>query len=125
MIFDSDVIVWGLRGNKRAAITVDMTEDRVISIVSVIEVYQGARSKSELREIQKFLRQLDFRVSPLSESIGIRAAAIVEEHSLASGIELGDALIAATALDAAESLCTGNLKHFRPIKNLSCIPFRP
>jgi len=125
VIFDTDVVIWGLRGNERAGATVDAAESRAISIVSLIEIFQGARSKADLRDIQRLLRSLQFRVLPLAESIGATAAAIVEEHTLATGIELGDALIAATALESGETLCTANVKHFRRIKNLSCVAFRP
>ena len=35
-----------------------------------MELFQGARSKLETRQIQQSLRQLQFRILPLSEAIG-------------------------------------------------------
>lgn len=125
MIFDSDILVWQSRGSLPAARVVNDAAERQISIVTLMELLQGARSKSDARGIQQHLRYLQFRILPLSETIGSTAAALVEEYAPAHGLQLADALIAATAIETGKLLCTGNLKHFRPIKNLSCVPFRP
>jgi predicted nucleic acid-binding protein len=125
MIFDTDVLVWASRGNLRAARTIDAATDRALSIVSFMELLQGARSKLEGRQIRQSLSALRFRVLPLSESIGATAAAIIERHALAHGIQLADALIAATAIETDHPLCTTNVKHFRPINSLSRVAFRP
>ncbi|MEO8595046.1 MAG: type II toxin-antitoxin system VapC family toxin [Candidatus Solibacter sp.] len=125
MIFDTDVLIWATRGNSRAARVIDDAADRALSIVSLMELIQGARSKLEARQIQKSLRQLGFRILPLSESVGSVAAAIIEEHALSHGIQLADALIAATAMQADIPLCTGNAKHFRVIRGMTVVAFRP
>ena len=125
MIFDTDVLIWATRGNPRAARAIDAAADRALSIVSFMELHQGARSKPEARQIRQSLRQLRFRILPLSESIGAKAAAIIEQHALAHGIQLADALIAATAIEMEHPLCTANVKHFRPIGSLSRVAFRP
>ncbi len=125
MIFDTDVLVWASRGNPKAARTIDAASDRALSIVSFMEILQGARSKQEVRQIKQSLRELRFRILNLSEAIGATAAALIEEHALAHGIHLADALIAATAIDAGEPFCTADVKHFRPIAGLSRVAFRP
>jgi predicted nucleic acid-binding protein len=125
MIFDTDVLVWATRGNAGAARTIDSTPDRALSIVSLMELLQGARSKMEARHIRRSLSQLRFHILPLSETIGATAAALIEQHALAHEIQLADALIAATAIEAGDSLCTSNAKHFRPIGALSRVAFRP
>ena len=125
MIFDTDVLVWASRGNLRAARTIDAATDRALSIISFMELLQGARSKLETRQIRQSLRQLQFRILPLSETIGATAAAIIEQHALAHGIQVAHALIAATAIEAGHPLCTANVKHFRPISSLSRVAFRP
>ncbi len=124
MIFDTDVVVWALRGNLKAAHAINDAANRALSIVSLMELLQGARSKLEARQIQQFLRQLRFRVLPLSEPIGSAAAAVISQHALTHGIQVADALIAASALEWDDSLCTGNIKHFRPIRGLSVVPFK-
>jgi predicted nucleic acid-binding protein len=125
MIFDTDVLIWASRGNERAARAIDAAPHRALAIVSLMELFQGARSKLEVRQIQQSLRQLQFRVLPLSEAIGDAAAGLIEQHALAHGIQLADALIAATAMESGLPFCTGNAKHFRPIRRLSCVVFRP
>jgi predicted nucleic acid-binding protein len=52
-------------------------------------------------------------------------APLIEQHAQAHGIQLADALIAATAIESGDSLCTANVKHFRPIRALSRVAFRP
>ena len=125
MIFDTDVLIWASRGNLRAARTIDAATDRALSIVSLMELLQGARSRLEARQIRQSLRQLQFRILPLSEPIGATAAALIEQHALAHGIQLADALIAASAIEAGQPLCTANVKHFSPIRALSRVAFRP
>ena len=125
MMFDTDVLIWASRGNLRAARIIDAAADRALSIVSLMELLQGARSKLEVRQVQQSLRQLQFRILPLSESIGAAAAALIEQHALTHGIQLADALIAATAIASGYPLCTGDVKHFRPIRALSRVAFRP
>lgn len=125
MIFDSDVLIWFLRGDPAAGELVDYTAERFLSVVTLMEIQQGAKSKVEMKTTRDLFRQRDFRILPLSESIGHAAAVLIEEHALSSGLHLEDALIAATAREAGETLATGNLRHFRPISNLELKPFRP
>lgn len=124
MIFDTDVLIWATRGDASAARTITQAQTRVISVVSLMELLVRARSRIEARQIQRSLVDLQFRIIPLSEVIGSVAVALVAEHALSSGIGLADALIASTAIEAGLPLCTANLKHFRPIRTLTCVPFR-
>ena len=125
MIFDSDVLIWFLRGDLGAGDLVDSASERTISIVTLMEVQQGARSKLEMRTTRELFQKRGFRIAPLSESIGHIAAALIEEHATSHGLRIIDALIAATAREAGETLATGNVRHFRVIANLDVKPFRP
>ena len=125
MVFDSDVLIWASRGYADAAAFVQAEEDRTASIATVIELLQGARSKSDLHHIRQFFSLMRFRILPLTESIGQTAAALVEEHTLSTGLQLADALIASTALESDEVLATANIKHFRGIRRLKIKTFRP
>jgi predicted nucleic acid-binding protein len=125
MIFDTDVLIWALRGNPGAARTIDAAADRAVSIVSLMELLQCARSKREVLRIRQSLRQLQFRILPLSEPIGAAAAAIIERDAQSHGIQLADALIAPTAIQAGDFLCTANIKDVRPVDSLSPVAFRP
>ena len=90
-----------------------------------MELLQGATEKRQHGLILDFLREYGFRILPLSENIGHRAAIYIEEYSLSHGLRAGDAIIAATATDHNLTLCTSNLKHYRPIKELKLKVFKP
>jgi len=124
-MFDTDVLIWFLRGNEKAGRMIDATPERTLSLVTLMELLQGARSAQESREIRRFLQRQGFRVMPLTESIGHLALALIEEHGLRDGLQVADSLIAATARESGETLATGNVKHFRRIGNLEVKAFRP
>ncbi len=58
MIFDSDVLIWCLRGNQRAAAAIEKAPYKAISVVSTMELIQGARNRRELGLIRSFLKDL-------------------------------------------------------------------
>lgn len=125
MLFDTDILVWIQRGNHRAAALVDREEERYISVLTYMELLQGAREKRQHEHILDFLSQYSFRIIPLSENIGHRAAIYIEEYSLSHGLQAGDAIVAATATDNNLTLCTSNFRHYRPIKELKLRVFKP
>jgi len=125
MLFDTDVLIWVLRGNAKAARFVDETENRQISVVTLMELLQGARDKHETRLIKRFVVDLGFRTLPLSENTGHRAVVYMEEYGLSSGLRVADALIAASAAENNLTLCSGDKSHYRAIAELELLPFRP
>jgi len=118
VVFDTDVLIWVQRGNAKAAKAIEIEPRRRISILTQMELMQGARDKQEAKLLRTFLADFDFRVLPLTEAIGHRAAVYVEQLSLSHGLRAADAIIAATAVEAAEPLCSANAKHFRTIPGL-------
>jgi hypothetical protein len=125
MLFDTDVLIWVLRGSAKAARLVDETGDRRISVVTLMELLQGARDKHESRLIKRFVVELGFRTLPLTENTGHRAVVYMEEYGLSSGLRVADALIAATAAENNLTLCSGDKSHYRVIAELVLLPFRP
>ena len=125
MIVDTDVLIWLLRGHEKASRAVDAAEAKAISVVSYMELLQGARNKQEVRVIKALLADLQFRLLPLSENIGHRASIYLEEYALSSGMAMADALLAATAVETGETLLTANRKHYRAIAELQMKVFRP
>jgi hypothetical protein len=90
-----------------------------------MELLQGSRDRRETKAIKDFLVDFSFQMLPLTENIGHRAAIYMEEYGLKSGLCMGDALSAATAIENRITLCTGNHKHFKSINDLDLKPFRP
>jgi predicted nucleic acid-binding protein len=125
ILFDTDVLIWFLRGEPAAAKLIDATADREISIISVMEVIQGAQSKPETKTIMDLFAKTEFRIVPLSETIGHAAAGLIQQYTHAHGIDVADALIAATAMGEDAILVTGNVRHFRAIRGLKVQVFRP
>lgn len=125
MIFDTDLLIWCLRGNSLAARAVNNDGSRAVSVVTFMELLRGARDKHDVRTMKGFLSDLHFRTLPLTENIGHRASMYMEEYGLAVALDIDDALIAATAVENGEPLLTGNGRHFRSIKDLDLKVFRP
>lgn len=125
MLFDTDVLIWMLRGNARAAKAVDDTDTRAISVVVYMELLQGARDNAEVRTIKSFLADMRFAMLPLTENIGHRASIYMEEYGLSASMSMADALIAATAVESNDTLITANDKHYRTVNELSIKRFRP
>ena len=125
MIFDTDVLIWVLRGNAKAAKAVDTAGERSLSTVTYMELLQGARDNAEVRGIKAFLSDMQFAMLPLTENIWHRATIYMEEYGLAIAMGVADALIAATAVECNRPLLTGNNKHYRAIKELDLQRFRP
>ncbi|MDD5090129.1 MAG: PIN domain-containing protein [Candidatus Wallbacteria bacterium] len=125
MLFDTDVLIWALRGSVKAARVIDLDSDRLISVIGYMELIQGARNKKEVHLIKSFLKDLRFNQISLSENIGHRAGVYMEEYFLKSGLCMADALQAAAAVETHVTLCTGNSKHYRAIAELELKIFRP
>ena len=118
MLFDTDVIIWFLRGNAAAAEMLAGVKQREASLITWLELLQGVRNKREMAELEALFPRLGFTILPLSESVGKRAADYLKEHVLKDGLVIADSLIAATAVEHGLSLATANDKHFRKLGNL-------
>ena len=125
MLFDTDVLIWVFRGNREAAKVLERSDQRQVSVVTYMELLQGSRDRREVKTVKGFLVDFAFRMVPLSENIGHRAAIYMEEYGLKVAMCMADALVAATAVEMQLTLCTGNRKHDRPIGELEICVFRP
>ena len=61
---------------------------------------------------------------PITEAITQRAITLMESLTLSHGLQMGDALIAATALEHKLAVLTGNTKHFEPVAGISVETFQ-
>jgi len=125
VIFDTDVLIWFFRGNASAAEFLEKQTDREISIISIMELYQGSRTRDESRIIRRFFQDNTFRIIPIDEAISHLAVTLIEDHARNNGLQVADALIAATARETASILATGNVRHFRSIPGLELKAFHP
>jgi len=66
VIFDTDVLIWFFRGNSTAAKFLERQTDRQVSIISIMELYQGSRTREESRIIRRFFQENAFRIIPIN-----------------------------------------------------------
>ena len=125
MLVDTDVLIWHLRGYAQATRRLDQLDALMLYAVSYLEVLQGMRNKAELAAVKKMLERRAATLLPLSEAITLRAIDLMESLSLSHGLQMGDALIAATALDHGLPVLTANVKHFSPVEGLTVEAFLP
>ncbi len=104
-----------MRGHRGAAVRLQALAPWRISTVTYIELAQGCRDKAELERLKKGLAQRATAIVPLTEAISARAAQLIDRYALGHGLQLADALIAATALEHRCTLLTANVKHFGAI----------
>lgn len=125
MIFDTDVLIWYFRGNDKAKEFIHNTIEIAISAITLMELIQGIRNKQELHTLHKFLSTNDIQILYINEEITLHAIHLLEDYALSDGVELADALIAATSLHHGEEIITGNIKHYRCFPNLTLNKFTP
>ena len=99
MLVDTDVLIWHLRGYPQATRRLDELGALTLSAVSYLEVLQGMRNKVELVAVKKMLQHRAATLLPVSEAITQRAIELMEAITLSHGLQMGDALIAATTPD--------------------------
>ena len=125
MLIDTDVLIWYLRGNENAQEIVNANIPFKISVITYMELIQGMKNKRELEILQKFFKKNSIKITQINENISSGAMFLVEDFCLSHSMEMGDALIATTALENKEILLTANDKHYKFIPNIQIQKFKP
>ena len=125
MIFDTDILIWYMKGNELAQTKVEECAPFSISVVTYMELVQGMRNKAELKTFLKFLKKRSVSILHIDQDISARAMFFVEDYFLSNSLQLADALIAATSIQTKELLVTANDKHYKYIPNIQIEIFRP
>lgn len=118
MIFDTNILIYADRGVVSAKELIMGTQQRSISAVTYMEYLPFCRNKHELLVFEKMLKALQFTIHEIDPAISYHARQLVRQFAISHSVEMGDALIAATALAHKELLCTSNSKHFWQINGL-------
>ena len=105
-LFDSNILIDYLNGYDEAAAELARHRDRLISVITWMEVLVGARSDEEAEIIELFLR--DFVVIPLTRAVARGAVEIRQVHRL----RLPDAIVWSSARSESALLVTRNTKDF-------------
>ncbi|HZH33707.1 MAG TPA: type II toxin-antitoxin system VapC family toxin [Pyrinomonadaceae bacterium] len=93
--------------------------DCALDTVVYVELIQGAKNKSEVQKIEKYLTR--FELIHFDETISKKSIELVLAYSKSHNLMLGDAIIAATCLENDLTLITFNIKDFRFIKGLKIL----
>jgi len=118
ILCDTNVIIETLKGDEKTIKIMESIglENIAISSVTVMELYFGALNKRELNKIKKHLKALN--IVHFDSDVSELAVSMIESYSKSHGLQIPDAIIAATALSLEIKLFTLNLKDFRYIDGL-------
>ena len=105
-LFDTNILIDYLNGVEEARTEIDRAGERLISIITWMEVLAGTRDEAEEDVVDMFLR--DFRVVDLTRRVAREAVAIRRTRR----IRLPDAIIWASARTESALLVTRNAKDF-------------
>ena len=117
-LFDTNILIDYLNGVEAARAELDRPAERLVSIVTWMEVLAGSRDDAEEDVIDMFLR--DFKVIDLTRRVAREAVEIRRSRR----IRLPDAIVWASARTESALLVTRNTKDF-PESDLGLrVPYR-
>ena len=120
VLIDSDILTEVSRGRDKAIVSGWIELGRsdsliLISAISVAELWAGARP-SEYKALEALFEALN--CVAVDAAVGRLAGEYLRRYRKSHAVELGDALIASTAVTSGAKLWTRNRKHY-PMKDLS------
>ena len=125
ILLDSDVIIEWLRGRppvtQQMIALIEAHEDLCWTPVSIAEILAGARA-SEDEAIGDLFLMLE--ALPITTDVGRKAGAYLTSYAKSHGLELGDALIAASAFSNDRQFWTLNKKHY-PMRDIRFFSYSP
>ncbi|HRG47820.1 MAG TPA: type II toxin-antitoxin system VapC family toxin [Leptospiraceae bacterium] len=122
ILIDSNILIDIGNKDKQIIETVkelELKNKLSISIITEMEMLVGCRNKIEFQKLDKFLER--FVIYKITESIAELGKDLIKKYYLSHGLEIPDALIAATALNLKIPLLTKNRKDFRFIETLELL----
>jgi len=119
-LIDTNLFIDVLKGKKQAVLQLQALQSTsVVSFVTVGELMQGSRNKSELKEINKLMEL--FEIDYAGPEVIIDALSLLQHYQSKTGLQLLDSIIAATAKNKVYTLVTSDKKHFSKIREISVL----
>lgn len=122
MIVDTNIIIDLLKGHSEAYEFIDshINDDLYLSVITVSEVYPGIKN----REIELFEDLLTlFQLVQVNKKISVEAGRLRRKYLSSHGIEIPDAIIAATANDLKVPVVSLDKKHFSVLSKNLVVPY--
>ena len=118
VLCDTNVLIYAFNGRQQ---TIDQLteiglEQVALSVITVMELFQGARNKVELAQIKKKMSYYD--VVEIDNAISRLASSLVEKFKLSHGLQIPDAIIGAMSVAYDIRLFTYNKKDFKFIPGI-------
>ena len=122
ILCDTNILIEFYKGRAEVIETLSAVgiSNLAVSVVTVGELYYGARDKRELRSLCEHLALL--RQLLIDTDISVLFLGFLEKYSLSHKLSVPDALIAATAVRHSIPLYTKNIKDFRYLPGLTFYP---
>ncbi|MFZ2891465.1 type II toxin-antitoxin system VapC family toxin [Sulfuricurvum sp.] len=120
IVLDTNILIEILKNNTQTLRAVEgLNGGLCISAITVMELYFGARDKTELSKLKKFIEL--FEVIEINADISSQAILLIEKYAKSHHLDIPDALIAASVLVNKLPLMTYNRKDFKYIDGLMLI----
>jgi predicted nucleic acid-binding protein len=118
ILCDTNILIEFYKGNQQIldALRRIGPVNMAVSVVTVGELFYGARDRRELSKIQVHLSQI--QQVALDEDISTRFVDLLGKYALSHKLSVPDALIASTAITKDMPIFTLNVKDFRFIPSL-------
>jgi predicted nucleic acid-binding protein len=122
LLLDTCVLVDYLRNHAPAVEFISQLDDPpTISAMTVAELYVGVRHRREQARVESLMARL--RVVATSADVARQGGTFRRDYQQSHGLDLIDALIAATARVHGTRLVTRNARHFPMLDDL-LVPYR-
>lgn len=111
LLLDTNILVDYVRRVPIAIVWLkSLPEPPGVSVVSLLELFAGMRSQREERDVEAVCAPL--RRLPVTDEIAKRGGGFIRHYGPSHGIDIPDAIIAATAQHHGLRLATLNVRHF-------------
>ncbi|MCB9330960.1 MAG: type II toxin-antitoxin system VapC family toxin [Lewinellaceae bacterium] len=112
ILCDTNIFIGAFNGRQN---TIDQLNqiglDQIaLSAITVMELLQGMGNKNELAQMKKRIKFYD--IVQIDSAISTKAIDLIESYRLSHGLQIPDAIIAATSIVYQIPLYTYNLKDF-------------
>ena len=124
LLVDTDILIDVSRGIPIAINRLQSEANKSILAISTItqmELIVGCRNKTELQNLEKFLRH--YTIIKVNESISDKAIELLTLYRLSYGLLIPDGLMAATAIVANAPLLSKNQRDYRFISELNLLSY--